>query len=68
MISPLGELPLMAFRRHKHTCYATESNKKTYICCFMRATQAINKIYKLIHFFELILADFYKKILGDSDP
>jgi len=48
----------MASRRLKYTFqltgYATESNEKNYICCFMRVTHAINNIYKLISFFDMI--------------
>jgi len=55
------------------TGYATESNEKKYICCFMRATHAINNIYKLISFLNLYLLFFFIKItkrlkLHDSDP
>jgi len=45
---------VMAFRRPIYTFqltgYATESNEKKYICCFMQANHAINNIYKLISF------------------
>jgi len=55
----LGECLVMASHRPIYTFqltgYATESNENKYICCFMRATHAINNIYKLICFFELIL-------------
>jgi len=48
------EKVVMASRRPIYTCqltgYATESNKKKYICCFMRVTRAINNIYKLVSF------------------
>jgi len=41
----------MASRRPIYTFqltgYATESNEKKYICCFMRVTHAINNIYNL---------------------
>jgi len=49
----------MASRRPMYTLqltgYATESNEKKCICCFMRVTHAINNIYKLISFFEIIV-------------
>jgi len=44
----------MASRSPIYACqltgYATESNEKKHICCFMRVTHAINNIYKLISF------------------
>jgi len=54
LVSPLGELSCdgVSYIYTFHlTGYATESNEKKYICCFMRTTQAINSIYKLISFF-----------------
>jgi len=37
------------------TGYATESNEKKCICCFMRMTHAINNILYNDKFFELIV-------------
>jgi len=46
--------------------------KKKYICCFMRATHAINNIYKLMSFLNQYLLFFIKITkrprLHDSDP
>jgi len=42
------------------TGYATESHEKKYVCCFMRATHAINNIYKLISFQINICCFFYQ--------
>jgi len=44
-----------------------------YICCFLRATHAINNIYKLISFLNYYLLFFFMKTtkrprLHDSDP
>jgi len=34
------------------TGYATESNEKKYICCFIRATHVINNIFKMMSLFK----------------
>jgi len=43
------------------------SQLKKYICCFMRATHAINNIYKLISFWNYYLRFFFIKLHSDQD-